>query len=538
MATVTSVQSGNWSSSLTWGGLLPANGDTVVISAGHTVVFDVDMSSWANGVILRVYGKLVAPTTAGTYYLKLAGNSTVYNGGKIEWGTQQSPVPVTVNMTLDFNNYALDGDSSRGQLEIVCTDPPDNAKVAKFTAAVSAGATRIYIDRDLRGQTYWQAGAYIFMTNPNRGNSEYKTISAVGENYIDLSSGLSTSKTSTAVLALCTRNIIFKNMLTGANASITNFASAIIAVYAESGERLYTGNSYTLNIVGGAYKIGGTLYSALISQTCTVSNSVFVDVPAFDNATYVYLYNSYLIGARFITVAYTLIFNNCKMINCDGIQQSLCTILYNCEISNVAYIQATSGLRVYQCTITSLTSVHRCEGVISNSTFDATSMIVDSKIVAKNTVMPPVSTNFAGCYVISYDHNQSAGMLKAWSVGGYCDSISDPYGGSETGWIKLTLNSSSQYGYWEKMHTVLPTKRVTISLKSIVTNVSDARIQIINVSNDPLMDMSASALAEVSLTGNDTITWRNTTSLPMQIAVRVTGKSANGDIKFKITRWS
>ncbi|RZK45489.1 MAG: twin-arginine translocation signal domain-containing protein, partial [Pedobacter sp.] len=38
--TLASVRSGNWSDASTWGGRVPGTGDTPVINAGHTVIFD------------------------------------------------------------------------------------------------------------------------------------------------------------------------------------------------------------------------------------------------------------------------------------------------------------------------------------------------------------------------------------------------------------------------------------------------------------------------------------------------------------------
>jgi len=52
MATKTASVSGLWSDKATWGGAaVPVNGDAVVINAGVTVLFNVDQSAWANGVL-------------------------------------------------------------------------------------------------------------------------------------------------------------------------------------------------------------------------------------------------------------------------------------------------------------------------------------------------------------------------------------------------------------------------------------------------------------------------------------------------------
>lgn len=57
MANIVSAQSGNWSSTSTWvGGVLPADGDTVGIAAGHSVLMDVNLSAFTGLAGVTVSG--------------------------------------------------------------------------------------------------------------------------------------------------------------------------------------------------------------------------------------------------------------------------------------------------------------------------------------------------------------------------------------------------------------------------------------------------------------------------------------------------
>ena len=70
MATRNAVASGAWSAAGTWD-TPPADGDAVIITAGHSVLMDADLSAWTGLLTVTVQGHA---TTPGMLYFK-AGTS-------------------------------------------------------------------------------------------------------------------------------------------------------------------------------------------------------------------------------------------------------------------------------------------------------------------------------------------------------------------------------------------------------------------------------------------------------------------------------
>lgn len=85
-ATINSIRSDNWSENSSWDlNRQPKEGDIIVISAGHTIVFDA--STLLNNVVIRVYGSLVIKH----YKQMLLNKSSVVNilsGGKLSSESQ------------------------------------------------------------------------------------------------------------------------------------------------------------------------------------------------------------------------------------------------------------------------------------------------------------------------------------------------------------------------------------------------------------------------------------------------------------------
>ena len=96
MAALSSAQSGNWTSSSTWGGATPADGDTFTINRGHTVTINTDVRTTNGTDNMSVYGRLLI---SGGGKLRLNGRMVVYggssyfsegdtsSGGKLEMGS-------------------------------------------------------------------------------------------------------------------------------------------------------------------------------------------------------------------------------------------------------------------------------------------------------------------------------------------------------------------------------------------------------------------------------------------------------------------
>jgi hypothetical protein len=82
MATYTSSQSGNFSSSATWGGSgPPADGDDFVITAGHTVTIDTGISVPANGYADSYVNGILQSQASASTTLRMNGRLYIKGGG-------------------------------------------------------------------------------------------------------------------------------------------------------------------------------------------------------------------------------------------------------------------------------------------------------------------------------------------------------------------------------------------------------------------------------------------------------------------------
>lgn len=142
MATITSngTGGGNWATGATWvGGVKPGNTDSVVLAASDVVTYDEDMSGWANGIAgltLGANSALVASTSPGNYYLKMAGNITATGvGAELRAGTAETAYPSDCTFKILMNgNYQIQGHANNYlTCKFYCYEP-----VVRFVKLISA----------------------------------------------------------------------------------------------------------------------------------------------------------------------------------------------------------------------------------------------------------------------------------------------------------------------------------------------------------------------------------------------------------------
>ena len=108
-ATVTSKQSGNWSSSSSWnGGSVPASSDSIVINAGNDIVLNSNITITGS---LTVNGTLIDPTGGAKRSITVNGGSVFINNTTTIEGTfsmdGSAKLTVATGITLSVNLFTI-----------------------------------------------------------------------------------------------------------------------------------------------------------------------------------------------------------------------------------------------------------------------------------------------------------------------------------------------------------------------------------------------------------------------------------------------
>ncbi len=509
-ATRTTVADGLWSASGTWDTGVPADGDTAVIA--NAVTFDVNQSALASGVTVTINsgGSFTASTTFGVYSLKCNGNVTVNAGSSFLVGSAGTPYPSTCSFTVNLNGARYF--TGAGTIAIYCSEPV--VKTLQLNTATLADATVLDVRQFPGGETWdptadagnWVNAQTVRVDNYGSVSSTVRTIASTASNTLTLNAGTMPVKAIGSLIHLINRNV----WITGATGYAFSSANALTLAAQLSG------NSYGLNSCTGATITGGTISGNSYGlASCT--------------------------GAA-ITGG-TISGNTNGLLSCPGAAITGGTIS-----GNTNGLNSCTGAAITGGTISGNTNgLVSCTGVLSGASFSGQSSAdiyncpdlrlrncllgSTSEVYGYNTTSMP-----SWAYVESRDHDQVAGAFKSWTRGGITvkQATTVPTGYSYA--YQLTCESATMWGFYQERYTLAPgqTARWIVYRNQSVDTASKA--EIVALGNDPLV--GGTALATATFT-TDTGTWEakqleytNTSTVPLAVQLRVSGKSASGTLTF------
>jgi len=228
MATLTSVQSGLWSSGSTWdAGRPPEAGDQVVISSGHTIIYDVvegssldvELGVSPSSVDVDIYGTLkFNPSATQPLRLRYKGIIQVRGSGQLICGTNDNPMPVkcTIHRTSNADGPSIQTHTGATFSFVGSPNVPyDNQEGwyrfwTKLASPASGGATTITVVDNLN----WEVNDVIVM--PRIGGEVIygpyhpfmARVTAVDGNTLTLSSALPHSYPAGAEVAKVNRTVV------------------------------------------------------------------------------------------------------------------------------------------------------------------------------------------------------------------------------------------------------------------------------------------------------------------------------------------
>lgn len=198
--TISSVQSGNWSDPATWGGKIPVATDTLIITTGHTIIYDVTQTTVAginisSGAVLSFHD-----TRSAT----LQTTANVVVAGKLLMRPATASVIQTLRFTeIDENKFIGGGMNvlatdiglwviGAGQLDLAGTSKTSWTRAA---GNINAGAATVTVE----SATGWRAGDELSITptepptvgTPFTAGFDERTIKGVAGSVVILSSGVS-----------------------------------------------------------------------------------------------------------------------------------------------------------------------------------------------------------------------------------------------------------------------------------------------------------------------------------------------------------
>jgi len=492
MATITSIQSGNWGTAGTWDSGVPVNGDTVIIAEGHTVLFDVDQSGFATGLVdLTINGILNFKHDSVTY-LKWSGK--IQGNGILNVGTDDNPIlraPLgssTSLATLHFTGEVTTAASAMSGTNKIylCGWIPETPNYTFIIGNHAIGTTEIHLNDHIDIQEgdeiiIGQETINDWITETPKGRytvTDYDSVNKV----VTINPALASNRLEGDVVAMFTRPITVKS---------TNKPSAFYQGYFNRAEgALFDQFMFTL------YE-NPPNPSQMPTNYCTYTNST----PFF----YIQTYHGYKIknctiysrssGTQLAKNSCNkLMVENCALISCNSIVNTsanitiIDSVMQNLKSSSRAmYICA--DITCIDCKIKNAPSLGtNCKHInFYNSEFSNTSMSIPSNAQITDIVE-------------SFDHNQIPGNYKAWCKGGTIETDTDLSGDPIRGHLIFNCESADYpvFRDFPMLLAAYKTNRWQALVNKSFTG-GEVKIELIDPTSDPLIDSEATPLASYTL---------------------------------------
>jgi hypothetical protein len=552
MATITSNATGNWSAGSTWvGGAVPIDNDTVIIASGHVVTFDVDQSGFANGINgITITGTLKLTRSAGTYYLKMKAATTISGAGTFDCGTADDIIPFAAKHTVTGGaGWYIKGDDGTGMTMTVYAAEP-TYKVVRLINDEIVGATRLEIDTDLT-QDIWSVGDTVYIlryANSLQSSIETTTITAIGENYIDIASGLTATKTTGSFVVLRNRNVKIiiptvsairyfttsKLVIAGGEIDFSNVTNGFQNCNVPVSGGFITGAS-TFFANGGITLTGGVIFgrtsaASTFGNTATtvIKDGYIVNMANLDgsNSTPTKVEGGVFIegkgGTYFVNGGWSVtggvFYGGDYFANSPGNAYNINIYRFHygfsktvgAQLTNVIFYETYNGWDLRFSLVKAFNSKFNCAGY---------------------------SWSQKEHYGESIDHDQVPGAYKAWTKGGVTTKQATIYPPGYTNAMQTVLQNASVEGYWQKEVTV--GAGASVNIKSYLRKPSSMtylpRVIIFNkASTDPFA--GGAGLHTFTMTDSidtwesDLYTYTNSGNMDVTLVIRCQGMNATGDM--------
>lgn len=498
MATRTSVQDGLASDSATWGGTAPVDGDTVIVAVNTTVTFDEDHSAYVTGWDLTVNGELIPSEIAGNYVLKASAN--IDGTGTIRLGTDaDNTYPSDCSFELRLGAYDIRCSNLKGY-----SDEPANRYV-KLTNAKSSTDTVMDVDTDVSAD--WSIGDEVAIVDVNYARDvEIHTIAGITSGTITLSSGLSADKVAGAYILLLTRNV--KIVGSGNYAINSSFLDCNAFVDFRSG-------LYVAKTVAG--QLGGVVLSGTGFRVLEDQNGLRITGVCIASASTNLTFGRHLVCNNAILAGYNTCIQysgiaayNTKWVGCNIALQIANGSLNNCEIVGCG------------------TGMSACQSIeLADCLMDTT---VESSSL--NRTYSPENT-----LIQSSNHDNVAGALRAWTLGGTVTSVASPVYGSRERSYQMACASGEYSVFFEHDITLSPGQTVLFNtwMRKDTSMAYLPRVQVFIKGKEPIL--GDSVLSETLMPSDAVDTWATLTTTiannddyPRTYTIRFLAKNASGNV--------